>query len=116
MAEPVRLQRFLAAAGVAARRKAEQLITAGRVTVNGELAAKLLAPTSHVPKTYHAKVHGQLTQEHLKQLRAGIELEDGTVTLPADVALLPSESKHSWVAITIHEGKHHQIHRMLETL
>ena len=38
MAEPVRLQRYLAAAGVAARRKAEDLITAGRVTVNGETA------------------------------------------------------------------------------
>ena len=37
MATPVRLQRYLAAAGVAARRKAEDLITAGRVTVNGKV-------------------------------------------------------------------------------
>ena len=36
MATPVRLQRYLAAAGVAARRKAEELITAGRVMVNGK--------------------------------------------------------------------------------
>ena len=35
MAQPVRLQRYLAAAGVAARRKAEDLIVAGRVKVNG---------------------------------------------------------------------------------
>ena len=200
MAEPVRLQRFLAAAGVAARRKAEQLILAGRVNVNGvvvrvlgtkidpehdsitvdgeavsaldkfyvllnkpkacitavtddrgrptvmdylpnapvpvkpvgrldfytegvllltndgELAARLLAPASHVAKTYHAKVHGKVTPDDLKRLRTGIELDDGTVTLPAEVALLPSESRHSWVAITVHEGKHHQIHRMLEAL
>ena len=33
---PVRLNRFLAMAGVAARRKADDLIAAGRVTVNGE--------------------------------------------------------------------------------
>ena len=32
MGEPVRLQRYLAAGGVAARRKAEELIIAGRVT------------------------------------------------------------------------------------
>src|SRR5450631_4154730 len=37
MGEPVRLQRFLAAAGVAARRKCEDLITAGRVKVNGTI-------------------------------------------------------------------------------
>src|SRR5574338_1099480 len=160
MATPVRLQRYLAAGGVAARRKAEDLITAGRVTVNGkvvtalgtevdpahdqgmvdgeavvpldyfyvlfnkpkgcitavtddrgrmtvmdylpnlpvpvkpvgrldfytegvllltndgELAAKLLAPASHVAKTYHVKVHGQVRPEHVKQLRNGVTLDD----------------------------------------
>ncbi len=198
MSEPVRLQRYLAAAGVAARRKAEAMIEAGRVTVNGavvkvlgtkvdpmhdsvtvdgeavvaldffyvllnkpkgcitavtddrgrptvmdylphvpvpvkpvgrldfytegvllltndgELAAKLLAPANHVAKTYHAKVHGRVTPAQLTTLRAGIQLEDGTVTQPAEVALLPSESKHSWVAVTIYEGKYHQVHRMFE--
>jgi len=38
MTEPMRLQRALARAGVASRRKAEDLITAGRVTVNGRVA------------------------------------------------------------------------------
>ena len=200
MGTPVRLQRYLAAAGVAARRKAEDLITAGRVMVNrkvvrvlgtkvdpdsdevqvdgeavvaldtfyvlfnkpkgcitavtddrgrptvmdylpnlpvpvkpvgrldfysegvllltndGELAARLLAPASHVPKTYHVKVHGRMTQEHLKQLRKGVQLDDGTMTMPAAVQFLPGESKHTWLAITIHEGKHRQIHRMIEAL
>ena len=41
MATSVRLQRYLAAAGVAARRKAEELITAGRVMVNGEVVTVL---------------------------------------------------------------------------
>ena len=39
MAEPQRLQKVLAAAGVASRRASEQLIAEGRVTVNGELAS-----------------------------------------------------------------------------
>ena len=200
MAAPVRLQRYLAAAGVSARRKAEELITAGRVKVNGavvrvlgtkvdpdedqvevdgqavvaldnfyvllnkpkacitavtddrdrptvmdylpnvpvpvkpvgrldfytegvllltndgELAARLLAPANHVPKTYHVKVRGQIGGEHLKALREGVTLDDGTVTMPAEVEQLPGESKHTWLAITIHEGKHRQIHRMIEAL
>jgi 23S rRNA pseudouridine2605 synthase len=41
VAETVRLQKFLANAGVAARRKAEDLILAGRVTVNGRAVTEL---------------------------------------------------------------------------
>ena len=36
--EPLRLQKFLSQCGIASRRKAEELIAAGRVTVNGNLA------------------------------------------------------------------------------
>src|SRR5690606_18166729 len=86
------------------------------LTNDGELAAKLLAPSSHVPKTYHVKVHGQLEPEQIRQLRNGVQLDDGTTTLPAEVEVLPGESKHTWLAITIHEGKHRQIHRMIEAL
>lgn len=38
MAEPMRIQRALARAGIASRRKAEELIAAGRVRVNGAVA------------------------------------------------------------------------------
>jgi len=196
----IRLQRLIASAGIAARRKAEEMIVAGRVTVDGvvvtelgtkvdpvaanvqvdgnavapqdhfyilfnkpkacitavsddrgrvtvmdylpnlpvqvapvgrldyysegvllltndgELAAKLLAPGSHVPKTYHVKVNGQLRPTDLQRLRDGVTLDDGTVTAPADVELITSESKHPWMAFTLYEGKSRQIHRMLEAL
>src|SRR5215468_2519450 len=72
------------------------------LTNDGELAARLLAPASHVPKTYHAKVHGRLTPRDLGLLRDGIELDDGTTTMPAEIEVLPSESKHMWLGITIH--------------
>ena len=86
------------------------------LTNDGELAAKLLAPASHVPKTYHVKVHGQLSPDDIRTLREGVELDDGSVTLPAEVETLPGESKHTWLAITIHEGKNRQIHRTAEAL
>ena len=86
------------------------------LTNDGELAARLLAPASHVPKTYHVKVHGQLSPNHVKLLREGVRLDDGTLTLPAEIEVLPGDSKHTWLGITIHEGKHRQIHRMVEAL
>ncbi|MEZ4368545.1 MAG: pseudouridine synthase [Kofleriaceae bacterium] len=85
------------------------------LTNDGELASRLLSPTSHVAKTYHVKVRGVLGKRDLERLRAGVRLDDGTVTREAEVVPLPGESKHSWVAITLYEGKSRQIHRMLET-
>ncbi len=41
MSEPIRLQKFLSQAGVAARRKAEVLITEGRVKINGKVVTVL---------------------------------------------------------------------------
>ena len=196
----MRLQRFLAQAGVAARRKAEQLIVAGRVTVDGkvvtelgtkvdplssnvqvdgegvaaqehfyilfnkpkgcittvsddrgrltvmdylpnlpvsvapvgrldyysegvllltndgDLAARLLGKAHHVAKTYHVKIRGALGPKDLDRLRTGVTLDDGTVTMEAEVDILHGASKHDWLVITLYEGKSRQIHRMLEAL
>src|SRR6185503_12570060 len=72
------------------------------LTNDGELAARLLAPASHVPKTYHVKVHGRITDDHLSALREGVVLDDGSPTMAAEIALLPGESRHTWLGITIH--------------
>jgi 23S rRNA pseudouridine2605 synthase len=58
---PLRLNRFLAAAGVASRRGADELIAGGRVTVNGKPCRDFHfqpAPTDHV------KVDGKLVRQH----------------------------------------------------
>jgi 23S rRNA pseudouridine2605 synthase len=86
------------------------------LTNDGELAARLLAPASHVAKTYHVKVHGQMAPRHIEALRSGVRLDDGMTTMAADVEVLPGESKHTWLAVTLHEGKHRQLHRMIEAL
>nr|HPH69235.1 pseudouridine synthase [Kofleriaceae bacterium] len=86
------------------------------LTNDGELASRLLSAGYHVPKTYHAKIRGTITPQDLERLRTGVRLDDGTVTMPAEVAELPAESRHSWIALTIYEGKQRQIHRMFEAL
>lgn len=53
-----RLQKILAAAGIASRRKAEEIILAGRVQVNGQVVAEL--GTKHDPERDHIKVDGKL--------------------------------------------------------
>jgi 16S rRNA U516 pseudouridylate synthase RsuA-like enzyme len=59
-----RLQKIIAAAGVASRRKAEELIVAGEVTVNGRLVTELGAKAD--PERDHFKVRGRLINPRLK--------------------------------------------------
>ena len=59
-----RLQKLIAAAGVASRRHAEELITAGRVTVNGEVIKELGSKAD--PDKDHIKVNGKLINPQLK--------------------------------------------------
>jgi 23S rRNA pseudouridine2605 synthase len=53
-----RLQKIIAAAGVASRRKAEQLISAGLVQVNGRTVSELGSKAD--PDTDHIRVNGKL--------------------------------------------------------
>jgi 23S rRNA pseudouridine2605 synthase len=79
------------------------------LTNDGELAHRLAHPRYEVDKVYVADVEGDLSDETIAQLAAGIELEDG-MTAPAGVRRVG----HGRVELTIHEGRNRQVKRMLE--
>ncbi len=85
------------------------------LTDDGELAHRLLSPKKHVDKTYYAKIDGQVTEEHVKQFREGLDIGDEKKTLPAVLTILLS-SPVSEIEVTIHEGRFHQIKRMFEAV
>ena len=60
-----RLQKLIAQAGIASRRKAEELIAAGEVSVNGEIVTTL--GTKADPETDHIKVGGKLINQKLEK-------------------------------------------------
>ena len=60
----VRLQKLIAAAGIASRRHAEELIAAGKVTVNGEIVKELGVKAD--PEKDHIKVNGKLINPQLR--------------------------------------------------
>ena len=192
-----RLQKILAAAGVASRRKAEELIVAGRVSVNGktvvelgskadlsvdevkvdgqrlsapkhfvyfalhkpkncvttvsdpegretvmkffkgvreriypvgrldyaseglllltndgDFAAKLMSPASHVSKTYLVKIKGLLTPEQEEQFRTGIPMH-GRRTAPAGLRIL-KKTQNPWYEVQLIEGRQNQIRVMFK--
>ncbi|HKO95386.1 MAG TPA: pseudouridine synthase [Pyrinomonadaceae bacterium] len=61
-----RLQKIIATAGIASRRAAEELITAGEVTVNGKVVTEL--GTKADAEVDHIKVRGKLINPTLKKL------------------------------------------------
>lgn len=81
------------------------------LTNDGELANALIHPKFEIEKTYRARISGEITEEKLDKLRAGIELDDG-LTAPAEIYLL----EENLVDITIHEGRNRQIRRMFAAI
>jgi pseudouridine synthase len=78
------------------------------LTNDGELAHRLAHPRYEVEKVYEAEVEGEPSDEALERLRAGVELDDGP-TAPARVR----RRGPTTVELAIHEGRKHQVKRML---
>lgn len=85
------------------------------ITNDGMLAHNLLSPRKHVDKVYYAVVEGKVEERHVKEFEQGITLSDGTPAMPAYLEILKSADV-SEVRLTIHEGKFHQVKRMLEAI
>ncbi|OZM56108.1 16S rRNA pseudouridine(516) synthase [Lottiidibacillus patelloidae] len=85
------------------------------ITNDGKLSHQLLSPKKHVPKTYFAKVDGEVTNEDVKQFAQGVTLDDGYETKPGELIILKSGST-SEIELTISEGKFHQVKRMFKAV
>ena len=81
------------------------------LTNDGELAHRLAHPRYEVEKLYEATVEGEPDDAALKRLESGVELDDGR-TAPARVRRLAP----STLELAIHEGRKHQVKRMLEAV
>ena len=81
------------------------------LTNDGELANRIAHPSHGVDKEYLAEVRGTPSRAALRQLREGVELEDG-LTAPAAAVLVEG----SLVKLTIHEGRNRQVRRMLDAV
>lgn len=85
------------------------------LTNDGDLANRLTQPISEVPKTYIAKVEGEIAESDLARLRNGIVL-DVVKLRRCKIKLLGTEDNVSRYEVTIFEGKNRQIHRMFESI
>ena len=87
------------------------------LTNDGNLANKLMHPSSNIEKVYIAKVQGVLSGYDIKRLKNGV-IVDGYKTSKARVKLksIDKDKNTCLVEITIHEGKNHQVKKMIEAV
>ena len=81
------------------------------LTNDGRLSHELLSPKKHIPKTYYAKIDGEVTNADIEAFEEGINVNDEYMTLPAQLKVLKSGAI-SEIEVTIYEGKYHQVKRM----
>lgn len=86
------------------------------LTNDGELAHRLISPKKDVVKKYYVEVSGELKEEHIPIVEAGVILEDGYKCKPARLEILESIEDKSKANIYISEGKFHQVKRMMKLL
>lgn len=82
------------------------------LTDDGALIHELLSPKKHVDKTYQVAIAKPLTTEQIQALEQGVDIGEKNLTRPANVKVLEDYT----ILLTIHEGKFHQVKRMLQAV
>jgi 23S rRNA pseudouridine2605 synthase len=85
------------------------------MTNDTAFAERLTNPEYKVPKTYLVKTSTLLTDEQVGQLRQGVTLSDGP-TRPAQVERVRDSPRHTFLELTITEGRNRQVRRMIEAI
>lgn len=85
------------------------------LTNDGELANRLAHPSHGVDKTYLATVPGPVSNATLRQLRTGVELEDGPVTC-SSARVVQRAGDRVMLEVVIHEGRNRIVRRMCEAV
>jgi 23S rRNA pseudouridine2605 synthase len=81
------------------------------LTNDGDLTFRLTHPRFGVEKEYRALVRGRPSEEVLRKLREGVEIE-GEMTAPAKVEEIGRSGENTLLRITIHEGRKRQVRLM----
>jgi 23S rRNA pseudouridine2605 synthase len=84
------------------------------LTNDGAFAERVAHPRYEVPRTYRVKVRGVPEAATLERLRRGLTVE--RELLRVDHARVVSADNNAWLELTLHEGKHHEVRRLLEAV
>jgi 23S rRNA pseudouridine2605 synthase len=84
------------------------------LTNDGDFALKVSHPRYEIPRRYHAKIRGTPSPETLIRLKKGMFVEGERLSF--DSVKVIEEAGNSWLEVSLHEGKHHEVKRLLEAV
>ena len=84
------------------------------ITNDGDLAHRSLSPKYHVNKTYYLKIAKMLSENDIFTLENGTDIGEGIITEKAEIKYTIDSPLECY--LTIHEGKFHQVKRMLTSV
>jgi len=84
-------------------------------TNNGDLANKLMHPSSEIDREYAVRVLGRVSDEDIKQLISGVELEDGFAKFHK-VTIGGGDGANRWYHVVVREGRKREVRRLWEAL
>jgi 23S rRNA pseudouridine2605 synthase len=84
-------------------------------TTSGDLAHKLMHPSSEIEREYACRIRGPVSEEHLKALQEGIELEDGPARFQRCWFDGGTEN-NQWYRVVLSEGRNREVRRMWTSL
>jgi len=99
-------------------------ITVGRLDINtqglllvtnhGELAHRLMHPSTEIIREYAVRVFGKVTDEVLERLKNGVDLDDGLAHFDS-IEFAGGEGINTWYKVTVTEGRNRLIRRLWES-
>ena len=85
------------------------------LTTDGQLAHRLMHPSYEIRRQYAVRILGRISTVQLKQLRAGIELEDGVAKFDS-IAMHGGSGANVWYRVSLHGGRNREIRRLFAAL
>ena len=83
------------------------------LTNDSEWAARVSAPETHLPKTYHVQIGRVADASLIAAMTRGVKTNDGDFLSVSSVRIIRSGAKNSWREVVLDEGKNRHIRRML---
>jgi 23S rRNA pseudouridine2605 synthase len=84
-------------------------------TTDGELANRLMHPSYQMDREYAVRVRGEVDEEMIERLKAGVMLEDGPAKF-TDVQVAPGgEGFNHWYHCVVMEGRNREVRRLWES-
>lgn len=85
------------------------------VTNDGELAHRLMHPSSRIEREYAVRVRGKVSEDTLRQLKKGVKLEDGMARF-GSIREAGGEGVNHWYHVILSEGRHREVRRLWQAV